>query len=247
MSSELPLKDRVTLVTGASRGIGRSAALALAKAGAHVLAAARTVGALEELDDEIRSFGGACSLVPADLSDYDAIDRLGGVVYERWGRLDALAACAGVLGELAPTGHIAPKTWDKALALNLTANWRLIRAFDPLLKASPAGRALFVTCSAAQRQPAYWGCAAATKAGLEALVATYATESEKGAMGVNLMDPGPVRTRLRAQAMPGEDPSTLTDPDELGPLFVEMLGPDYAENSARVDFRSWRTANERIS
>jgi NAD(P)-dependent dehydrogenase (short-subunit alcohol dehydrogenase family) len=173
------LQDTVAVVTGASRGIGYALAKALAAEGAHVVAVARTVGGLEELDDEIREAGGSATLVPADLKDYPAIDRLGEAIFERWKRLDVLVGNAGVLGQLSPLGHIKPEVWDEAVAVNLTANWRLIRSLDPLLRQAPAGRAVFVTTGATNSLPAYWGAYSATKAALEALVKTYAAEITK--------------------------------------------------------------------
>ncbi len=183
--------DKIALVTGASRGIGREAALGLAKEGAHVIAVARTVGALEELDDEIQALGGTATLVPLDLKDFEALDRLGASIFERWGRLDAFLANAGVLGVLTPLGHLEPKTFQEAMDVNVTANYRMIRSFDPLLKASDAGRAVFVTSGAAIKHTAFWGCYAATKAALESLALTYADECEKTNIRVNLFSPGP--------------------------------------------------------
>ncbi|MCC6982077.1 MAG: SDR family NAD(P)-dependent oxidoreductase [Bauldia sp.] len=228
---------RIAVVTGASRGIGRAAALALAKAGAHVVAVARTVGALEELDDEIKAAGGHATLVPLDLKDSVAIDRMGAALYERWGRVDALFGNAGELGTLAPLGHTEPKVWDDVLAVNLTANYRLIRSLDPLLRASTAGRALFVTSGAAHHNNAYWGPYSVSKAGLEALVRTYAAEIRQTNVRVNILDPGRVRTRMRAQAMPGEDPMILPPPEDLVPDILRMLSPDYDENGVTYSFR----------
>ncbi len=236
-------KDRIALVTGASRGLGRAAALALAREGAHVVAVARekSVGALEELDDDIRAVGGTATLVPLDLTDRGGIDRLGGAIYERWGRLDVLIGNAGVLGVLSPLGHIDPDVWEKTLAVNLTANWRLIRSLDPLLRQSDAGRAVFVTSGAAGKATPYWGVYAVSKAGLETLVRTYANECARTTtIKANLLNPGPVRTAMRAEAFPGEDPETLPTPEDVAPLFLEMAAPEYPENGVCVDFRTWR-------
>ena len=236
-------KDRIALVTGAARGLGRAVALALAREGAHVIAVARerSVGALEELDDDIRAAGSTATLVPLDLTDYAGIDRLGGAIYERWGRLDVLIGNAGVLGVLSPLGHIDPDVWERTLAINLTANWRLIRSLDPLLRQSDAGRAVFVTSGAARKATPYWGVYAVSKAGLETLVRTYANEcATTTRIRANLLNPGPVRTAMRAQAFPGEDPETLPTPEEVAPLFLEMAAPEYAENGVCVDFRTWR-------
>ncbi|MGN6515234.1 MAG: SDR family NAD(P)-dependent oxidoreductase [Rhizomicrobium sp.] len=232
------MTQRIVLVTGASRGIGYAAARALAKTGAHVIAVARTVGGLEDLDDDIRKDGGeGATLVPLNLREFDAIDRLGASIAERWGRLDGLFGNAGVLGELSPITHLAPKVWQEAIDVNVTANWRLIRSFDPLLKSSEAGRALFVTTGAAHKHTPFWGSYAATKAALESLVLTYAAECEGSSVKVNLMSPGPLRTRMRAKAMPGEDPKTLQPPEAVAPLIVEMLSPSFAKNGALIDYR----------
>jgi NAD(P)-dependent dehydrogenase (short-subunit alcohol dehydrogenase family) len=220
-----PLLGRVALVTGASRGIGRAAALGLAQAGAHVIAVARTVGALEELDDEIKAIGGTATLVPLDLKDYAGIDRMGAAIFERWGKLDALFANAGILGVLTPLTHLQPKVWDDLLAINLTANWRLIRSLDPLLRLSDAGRALFVSSAAAHYNRPFWGGYAITKAALETMVKTYAGELTGTTVKANLLNPGPTRTGMRAAAMPGEDPMTLPAPEDLAPAIVELLSP----------------------
>jgi NAD(P)-dependent dehydrogenase (short-subunit alcohol dehydrogenase family) len=230
---------RVALVTGASRGIGRAAALALAKAGAHVIAVARTQGALEELDDEIRAATGAsATLVPLDLADHDALDRLGGSIYERWGRLDALLGNAGMLGPLSPLPHISPKAFADVFSVNVTANWRLIRSLDPLLRASPAGRVAFLTSGVSSRAEtrAYWGLYAASKAALDLLARTYAAETAATPVKVMLVNPGRMRTRMRATAMPGEDPKTLPTPEELAPTLVELLSPEWSETGKLYDF-----------
>jgi NAD(P)-dependent dehydrogenase (short-subunit alcohol dehydrogenase family) len=231
------LQDRIALVTGASRGIGRAAALAFAQAGAHVVAVARTQGALEELDDEIRACGGGpATLVPLDLKDVEALDRLGAALNERWGKLDVLFGNAGLLGDLTPLGHVDPKTWDTLMAVNVTANWRLIRSLDPLLRASDAGRALFVSSGAAHKCTAYWGPYSVTKAALEALARTYAAETVETRVRVMLVNPGPLRTRMRASAMPGEDPETLRTPDDLAPHIVRLASPEWSETGKIYDF-----------
>jgi NAD(P)-dependent dehydrogenase (short-subunit alcohol dehydrogenase family) len=225
--------QRFVLVTGASRGIGRAAARAIAKTGAHVIAVARTVGGLEELDDEIKKDGGdGATLVPMDLRNFDGLDQLGASIHERWGRLDGLFGNAGSLGELSPITHLAPKMWQEALDVNVTANWRLIRSLDPLLKKSEAGRAVFMTSGAARKHTPFWGSYAVTKAALESLVLTYAAECEGSKVKANLFSPGPLRTRMRARAMPGEDPNTLEPPEAVTPLIVEMLSASYAKNGA---------------
>lgn len=232
-----PLQDRIALVTGASRGIGRAAALAFAETGAHVVAVARTQGALEELDDEIRARGGApATLVPLDLKDMAALDRLGAALHERWGKLDVLFGNAGILGDLTPLGHVDPKTWDTLMAVNVTANWRLIRSLDPLLRASDAGRAIFVSSGAAHKCTAYWGPYSVSKAALEALARTYAAETVETPVRVMLVNPGPLRTRMRASAMPGEDPETLRTPDDLAPHIVRLASPEWSETGKLYDF-----------
>jgi NAD(P)-dependent dehydrogenase (short-subunit alcohol dehydrogenase family) len=226
----------VALVTGASRGIGRAVALALAESGWRVVATARAQKALETLDDDIRKIGGEATLAPMDLKDYDGIDRLGAALYERFGRLDGLAACAGVLGELTPVAQGKPPMLMDVYGVNLIANHRLIRSMDPLLRAAPAGRAVFASSSVAQRPRAFWGAYAASKAGLEALVAAYAQEIAVTAIKVNLIDPGPTRTAMRYKAYPGEDPATQAAPADVAKLFVTMLAPDCTLNGETVRF-----------
>jgi NAD(P)-dependent dehydrogenase (short-subunit alcohol dehydrogenase family) len=235
------LSGRIALVTGASRGIGRAAALALAKAGAHVVAVARTSGGLEELDDEIKKVGGAATLVPLDLKDFAGIDRLGAALYERWGRLDILLANAGILGTITPLGHLEPKVWDEALAVNVTANWRLIRSLDPLLRASDAGRVLFLSSAAAQNCRPYWGVYSVSKAALDALAKTYAGEVRQTHMRVNLFYPGATRTRMRAQAMPGENPEALKPAEALAADIVRMLSPEFDKTGILFDFSTGKS------
>jgi NAD(P)-dependent dehydrogenase (short-subunit alcohol dehydrogenase family) len=228
---------RVVLVTGASRGIGRGAAKALAADGAHVIAVARTVGALEDLDDEIKKSGNdGATLVPLNLRDFDALDRLGATIYERWGKLDGFFGNAGVLGELTLLGHLDPKVWQEAIDVNVTANWRLIRSLDPLLKKSDAGRALFVTTGAARKHTPFWGVYAITKAALESLVLTYAAECASTNVKANLLSPGPLRTRMRAKAMPGEDPQSLQPPEAVAPMITELLSPACTKNGELAVF-----------
>lgn len=231
-----PLEGRVALVTGASRGIGRAAALAFARAGAHVVALARTSGALEELDDEIRAIEGNATLVPLDLSDAGGIEKLGPALLERWGRLDILLANAGILGSLSPLGHVTDTDWAKVLDINVTANWRLIKSLDPALRASDAGRVMLMTSGAAHKCTAYWGPYSISKAAVEALARTYAAETATTPVKVMLVNPGPLRTRMRAEAMPGEDPLTLKTPDDLAPYLVEMASPQWAESGKIFDF-----------
>ena len=224
------LDGKIALVTGASKGIGRAAAIALGAAGAHVICVARTVGALEEVDDEIRKAGGSATLVPFNLKDVAGIDRLGASIFERWGRLDALLANAGVLGVLTPITHLEPKVFDQLLDINVTANWRLIRSMDPLLRLSDAGRALFVTSGAARKHSQFWGGYAMSKAALEALALTYAAECQSTKVRVNLFNPGATRTAMRKKAMPGEDPAGLQTPEDIAPRIVELLSPSNAAN-----------------
>lgn len=218
------LSGRIALVTGASRGIGRAVAKRFAAEGAEVICVARTQGALEELDDEIAESGGKAVLAPQDLTDFEAIDRMAAGVAQRYGRLDILVGNAGEIGGgLAPVGHLEPKQFAKAFDVNVTANYRLIRAFDPLLRLSEAGRAIFVTSGVTQDVFPYWGAYAASKAALEALVRTWAAEIGRiTRVKVNLLDPGIVATRMRAQAFPGEDPATLTQPEAVAGAFVAL-------------------------
>jgi NAD(P)-dependent dehydrogenase (short-subunit alcohol dehydrogenase family) len=230
------LENKIALVTGASRGIGRAAAIALGGAGAHVICIARTVGGLEETDDAIVKAGGSATLVPLNLKDFAAIDRLGASIFERWGRLDAFLGNAGVLGTLTPLTHLEPKDFAELLDINVTANWRLIRSLDPLLRQSEAGRVLLMTSGAAARHTPYWGGYAMSKAALESLALTYAAECEGGKIKVNLLNPGPIRTAMRRKAMPGEDPATLKRPEELAPLIVELLSPSNRKHGEVVSF-----------
>jgi NAD(P)-dependent dehydrogenase (short-subunit alcohol dehydrogenase family) len=220
--SELRLKDRIALITGASRGLGRSVALAFAREGAQVALVARTRKALEEVDDQIRSKGGRATLVPLDLADGKAIDALGPGLYERFGRLDVLVGNAAILGGLSPLPHIASANWERVLAVNLTANWRLIRTLDPLLHRSEAARVIFVTSRVARSCKPYWAPYSVSKAGLECLAKTYANETANSAIRVNLIDPGALATRMRAEAYPGEDPNTLPQPEDVTEIFVTL-------------------------
>lgn len=232
------LDGRIALVTGASRGIGAAVAVALARTGAHVVAVARTTGGLEELDDRVRDAGGSATLVPLDLKDSDGIDRLGAALHGRYGRLDVLVGNAGILGSLSPLGHVEPKVWDDVMAVNVTANWRLIRAMDPLLQASAAGRAVFLTSGAASSAKAYWGPYSVSKAALDALARTYAAENANTKLRVNLFNPGPTRTRMRGAAMPGEDPETLPTPEDVGDGILPLCHADWSANGALFDFPS---------
>jgi NAD(P)-dependent dehydrogenase (short-subunit alcohol dehydrogenase family) len=222
------LAGRLALVTGASRGLGAAAAKAYAAEGAHVVLVARTVGGLEEVDDAIQAAGGQATLVPLDLTEFAGIDRLAASVYERWGRLDVLLGNAAVLGQLSPVGHIQPEVWDRTFALNVTANWRLLRAFDPLLRRSEAGRVIFMTSGATRRLRAFWGVYSASKAALEALAITYAREMERTSVRVNLVNPGATRTKMRALAFPGEDPESLPAPDHICDTLIRLAEPGFA-------------------
>src|SRR6516165_1596756 len=243
MSDTLPLSEKIALVTGASRGIGRAAALALANAGAQIVAVARTDGGLRDLDDEIRAATGrSATLVPLDIGDGDALDQLGFALHQRFGRIDILVHAAGILGPLTPVSHIEPKHWDRVVAVNLTGTYRLIRTTEPLLRASAAGRAIFLTSGRAQRPRAFWGPYGATKAGFENLVRTWADELENTPVRAVLLEPGAMRTRMRAEAMPGEDPETLPDPSEIGPLIVELAAAtSLGLPVANVVFADWKT------
>lgn len=228
-------EGKVALVTGASRGIGYQIAKQLGQRGAHVIALAKTVGGLEDLDDEIQSAGGQTTLVPVDLTDFDALDRLGAAIFERWKKLDILVGNAGMLGVLSPVGHISPKDFEKVMAVNVTANWRLIRSLDPLLRQSEAGRAVFMTSVQAETCTAFWGLQSTSKAAVEALVRTWANESLQTAMKINLVDPGPTRTGLRAKAMPGEVPENLAEPSQVAEDILRLVKPDVLETGRLFD------------
>ncbi len=235
MTSRPDLGGRVALVTGASRGIGYHVAKQLAASGAHVIAVARTVGGLEELDDEITSAGGAATLVPLDLTDMEGIDRLGGAIHERWGKLDILVANAGMLGVISPLGHVEAKVFDKVMNVNVTATWRLIRSVDPLLRFSDAGRAIVISSGAAHSCRAFWGPYAASKAAVEALARSWADETKNMPLRVNSVNPGATRTAMRAQAVPGEDPSTLPAPGEVAEKIVPLASPGLTETGLLFD------------
>ncbi len=232
-----PLADQIALVTGASRGIGAALAVHLAEAGAHIVAVARTVGALEEIDDKIRAAGSSATLVPLDVKDSDGIARLALALNERYQRLDVLVGNAGVLGPLSPLGHVEPKDWDNVFAVNVTANWQFIRCMDALLQRSDAGRAVFLTAGAAHGGRAYWGPYATSKAALEVLVRTYAAENETTKLRANLFSPGPVRTRMHAAAFPGIDPMTLPTPEEVSQAIVPLCLPACSETGKIYDYR----------
>jgi NAD(P)-dependent dehydrogenase (short-subunit alcohol dehydrogenase family) len=238
MPDDKPLAGRLALITGASRGIGRAVALAYAKAGAHVILMARTVGALEELDDEVRAVGGTATLLPLDLSKVEKLDALGPTILQRWDKLDIFVANAGVLGPLSPLGHITTESWREVIDVNLTANWHLIRALEPLLKRSEAGRAIFVSSGAASGRNAYWGPYAVSKAGVEALAKTWANELANTSVRVNVVNPGPIRTTMRAKAYPGENPTTLKTPDDIAPLFVKLASAAWTETGQIHDFKT---------
>ncbi|WP_192256509.1 SDR family NAD(P)-dependent oxidoreductase [Mesorhizobium silamurunense] len=226
----LDLSGRVAVVTGASRGIGYFIARELAAAGAHVIAVARTVGGLEELDDQIKADGrGQATLVPLDLTDMAGIDRLGGAIHERWGKLDILVANAAILGVVSPIGHVEAKTFEKVMTVNVTATWRLIRSVDPLLRLSDAGRAIIMSSNAAHSARAFWAPYAASKAAVETMMRSWAHETESLPLRVNAADPGATRTAMRAQAMPGEDPETLPHPSEIAKRIVPLASPELKE------------------
>ncbi|MDB5531299.1 MAG: family NAD(P)-dependent oxidoreductase [Devosia sp.] len=235
MADTQDLAGKVVLVTGASRGIGYASAREAARRGAHVVAVARTVGGLEELDDEIQDLGSSATLVPLDLRDGDAIDRLGAAIFERWGALDGLIANAGMLGTLSPLPHVAPEEFEKVMAVNVTANYRLLRSTDLLLRQADAGRAVFVSSSSAKSARPYWGLYAASKAAVDAMVKSYAGEVEQTSVRANVFYPGAVRTAMRARAMPGEDPDTLPQPREIAGALVDMVSPNLTQNGQIYD------------
>ncbi|MAP95009.1 MAG: oxidoreductase [Ponticaulis sp.] len=231
-------EKRITLVTGASRGIGRAISVELAtRHNHHVIALARSKGALEALDDEIKAAGGQATLVPMDLTDPDSIERLSAVIYERWKKLDGLVGNAGVLGPLGPLQTLKPSDFTSTVDINLTANWRLIRSFDPLLRLSDSGRAVFMTSGVVPRPRAFWGAYQASKAGLEGMVAAWAAETGITKMKVNLFDPGATRTDMRADAMPGEDPLSLPTPEAVAQKLAPLLNADCTMHGERIAFR----------
>lgn len=238
MANDKTLSGKIALVTGASRGIGAAVAKSLAAKGVHVIALARTTGGLEELDDEIKSLGGTATLVPADLRKFDDLDLMGQALYERFKKIDILIGNAGQLGVLSPLPHVDQKAWDEVIQVNVTANFRLIRSLDLLLRSAEAARAVFITSGAANKATAYWGPYAVSKAALDMLVRTYAAEVSTTNMKVNLFNPGPIRTRMRAKAMPGEDPMTLETPEMVAEAIVELCMPSVSENGKLYNYPS---------
>jgi NAD(P)-dependent dehydrogenase (short-subunit alcohol dehydrogenase family) len=235
-----PLAHRLAVVTGASRGIGRAVALELARQGAHIVALARTPGGLEELDDAIKAAGSSATLVPVDLKDFEALDRLGGALHERWGKLDVLIANAGVLGPVSPLAHVYPPAWQDVIDINVTANWRLIRSLDPLLRRSEAGRAIFLSSGAAHKCDAYVGPYSVSKAAVEALARTYAAETAATNVKVMIFSPGPTRTRMRASLRPGEDPMTLKTPEDIAPEIARLALPSWTDSGLIYDWGQHR-------
>jgi NAD(P)-dependent dehydrogenase (short-subunit alcohol dehydrogenase family) len=234
--TERSLAGHVALVTGATRGIGRAVAVALARAGAHVVGTGRTQGALEELGDAVRAAGSTATLVPLDMRDYPGIYRLATALNERRQRLDVLVGNAAIAGQRSPLGHLDPPAWDEAMAVNVTANYHLIRAMDPLLRRAPAARVVFVTSGAATHARAYGGPYSVSKAALNVLARTYAAETDSTPIRVNLFNPGPTRTRMRAQVMPGEDPMTLPTPEQVAEKIIDLCLPGFSETGKLYDY-----------
>ena len=237
-SKAVDLSGKLVLVTGATRGIGRAVAIAAARAGAELIITGRTVGALEEADDDIRAAGGHATMVELDMKDTPAIPRLAAAIAERWGRLDGFVANAAMLAALTPITHLTPEAWDESVAVNLTGQWHMIRAFDPLLRAAPAGRAVLVTSGAAVGSRPFWGPYAATKAGLEAIGRSWAGESEQTSLRINMLNPGGTATRMRASTFPGENPETLPAPEDIAPAFLALLADDCQLHGELVDARA---------
>lgn len=227
-----PLLGKVALVTGASRGLGFATAIHLAKAGAHIVATARTRGGLEELDDAVKAVGSSATLVPMDIRDMEAIDRLGGAIFERWQKLDVFIGNAGILGKLTPLAHLEPKAWSEALDITLNANFRLIRSLDPLLRAADHGRVVFITSGLSYKCFAYWGNYSIPRAALEALMRTYAAEMETTPVRVNAFSPGPASTKLRAQGLPGEDPDTIPTAETVMAQIIPMCLPEFFDTGS---------------
>ena len=232
------LQDKVILITGASRGIGRAVAIAAAKAGAEIIMTGRTMGALEEADDAITAAGGKATIVELDMADYAAMPRLAAAIHGRWGRLDGLLANAAMLGPLTPLSHLDDKIWDSTISINLTAQWHLIRAMEPLLIAAPAGRAVLVSSGVAERVAPFWGPYAISKAGLEAMGRVWAGETEQTNLRINMINPGGTATGMRASAFPGEDPDSLPQPDDIAPAFLTLLSPGCQDHGQRFEARS---------
>lgn len=236
----MDLNGRIALVTGASRGIGYFTARALARHGAHVIAVARTVGGLEDLDDEIKALGGTATLVPLDLKDMKAIDALGGSIHERWGKLDILVANAAILGSISPVGHIKAKDFEQVMAINVNATWRIMRTVEPLIKASDAGRAIVLSSSVAHSCRPFWGAYAASKAAVETLARTWANELVNTPVRVNSVNPGATRTAMRAQAMPGEKKDSLPHPQDVADKIVTLADPALTQTGKLYDVRADR-------
>ena len=231
------LSGRLVLVTGATRGIGRAVAVAAARAGAELIITGRTIGALEEVDDEIGAAGGTATIVQLDMTDFPAIPRLAAAIASRWQRLDGFVANAGMLPALTPVGHVTEEAWNDSMAVNLTGQWHMIRAFDPLLRAAPAGRAILVSSGAAVGSRPFWGPYAAAKAGLEALGRSWAGESEQTNLRINMMNPGGTATKMRASAFPGENPATLPTPEDIAPAFLTLLSDHCQHHGELVSAR----------
>jgi NAD(P)-dependent dehydrogenase (short-subunit alcohol dehydrogenase family) len=230
------LEGKIAVVTGASRGIGRATAIGLAKQGAHIIALARTQGGLEELDDDIKTAGSTATLVPMDIKDYAGIDRLGAAIFERWQKLDILVGNAAILGKLTPLPHLDQKVWDDVLATNVTSNYRLLRSLDPLLRMAPHGRAVFVTSSLANKCLPYWGAYSVSKAALEAMVKTYAAEVATTNVRANLFNPGATRTKMRSEAMPGEDPLKLSTADDVAAHLIALCTDGFSETGSLYNY-----------
>lgn len=233
------LSGRLALITGASRGLGHAVAIEMAREGAHIIALGRHANILEKLDDDIQKIGGTCTLVPTDLKNGDVIDTIGHDIHKRWGKIDIVVGNAGVLGPISPIGHIKPEDWDELMTVNLTANYRLLRSMDMLLRQSDAGRVIMVSSGAANKATPFWGGYATTKAALEMLTLTYANEMIDTNIKVNVLNPGATRTKMRAQAFPGEDPETLTTPEEVAKLFIELADPNFKETGKVFSYPDW--------
>ena len=241
MLVEKPLFGKIILLTGASRGIGRAAAIACAKEGAELIITGRTVGALEEVDDEIKKIGSKSTIVELDSKDLPAIPRLAKAIHDKWGKLDGFIANAGQLGQMSPMPHIEPDAWDETILVNLTSVWHQIRNFDLLLRAAPSARVILMSSAAALGPRAYWGAYAVSKAGIEAMGRAWAAESEKTKIKINMIDPGGTRTGMRAAAFPGEDPRTLPAPDAIAPAFLQLLSSNCQDHGQLFQARDMLT------
>ena len=228
--------NRIALITGATRGIGKAVSLALAKKKIHVILIGRTIGALEELSDDIKSFGGSSTCIQFDLSDLNGLYDISQEVKQRWGKLDILISNAAFLHNLTPLSHLSEKDWQLSLNVNLSANWLLIKYFESLLLKSKNGKAIFITSGASEGFRPFWGAYAITKAGLDSMIRAWSSEMKETNLAINLYDPGATKTQMRAKAYPGEDPDTLKNPIAVGEDILKICDKDFKQNGERIKY-----------